>query len=166
MRRKLLLSLGLVGLSAMGLVLSQRPAPAADEVKSIAIIKNADGKFVFTDTNAKIKQGQFVKWVAVDSGVTHQLVPDSESDALTDTGAFDSTSSPNQKFETAGTIKYHCAIHPKSMRGTITVSAAAAPAEEAAKPKAKPEEPAKAAEEPAEAPKKSKPKARPSYDGY
>lgn len=167
MRNGLIFSMLLVGLSATGLVLSQLPAAAADDVKSIAIIKNADGKFVFTDTDAKIKEGQSVKWVAVDSGVSHQLVPDSESDALTDTGVFDSTSSPNQKFEAGGTIKYHCAIHPKSMRGTITVAAAeaAAPAEEAAKPKAKAEEPAEAAEEPAEAPKKSKPKAKPSY-GY
>jgi plastocyanin len=161
MRSTLLLLPALASLSATGLVLSRLPAAAADDVKSIAIIKNADGKFVFTDTNAKVTEGQSVKWVAVDSGVTHQLVPDSDSDALTDTGAFDSTSSPNQKFESAGTIKYHCAIHPKSMKGTITVTAAAAPAEEAkpAESEAKPEE------EPAEAPKKSKPKPRPSY-GY
>lgn len=152
----------LVGfLSTTGLVLIQQPARAADDVKSIAIVKNADGKFVFTDTDAKIKEGQSVKWVAVDSGVSHQLVPDSDSDALTDTGVFDSTSSPDQKFEAAGTIKYHCAIHPKSMRATITVAAAKAPAEEAAKPA----EPKAEADEPAEAPKKSKPKPRPSY-GY
>lgn len=164
--RKMLSLTVLAGLSATGLALSHLPAAAADDVKSIAIIKNADGKFVFSDTDAKIKEGQSVKWVAVDSGVTHQLAADSESDALTDTGEFDSTNSPNQKFEAAGTIKYHCLIHPKSMKGTITVSAAAAPAEEAAKPKAKAEEPAAAAEEPAEAPK-AKPKARPSYDsGY
>ncbi|MCZ7596277.1 MAG: plastocyanin/azurin family copper-binding protein [Hyphomicrobium sp.] len=150
----------LAGLAASGLVLSRLPTAAADDVKAVAIVKNADGKFVFTDTNAKIKEGQSVKWVAVDSGVTHQLVPDSEGDALTDTGAFDSTSSPNQKFATPGTIHYHCAIHPKSMRGTINVAATDAPAEEAkSEPKAQAEEPV----EKAPAPKKRK--AKPSY-GY
>lgn len=150
----------LAGLAASGLVLSRLPTAAADDVKAIAIVKNADGKFVFTDTNAKIREGQSVKWVAVDSGVTHQLVPDSEGDALTDTGAFDSTSSPNQKFATPGTIHYHCAIHPKSMRGTINVAATDAPAEEAkSEPKAQAEEPVE------EAPAPKKRKAKPSY-GY
>jgi plastocyanin len=114
----------LAGLTAASFALSGLPA-AADDVKAIAIVKNADGKFVFTDADAKIKQGQSVKWVAVDSGVTHQLV-----------------------------------------RGTITVAAAAAPAEEAkpapkAEPKAQAEEPA----EEAPAPKKTK-KAKPSSGGY
>lgn len=163
MRSALLLLPALASLSAASLALSHLPA-AADDVKAIAIVKNADGKFVFTDTNAKIKEGQSVKWVAVDSGVTHQLVPDAESDALMDTGAFDSTTSPNQKFATPGTIHYHCAIHPKSMRGTITVAASDAPAEEArsapkAEPKAEAEEPAE------EAPAPKKRKAKPSY-GY
>ena len=129
-------------------------------MKSIAIIKNENGKFVFTDTNAKIEEGQTVKWVAVDEGVTHQLVPDSEDDALTDTGAFDSTAPATQKLAATGTIKYHCAIHPKSMRGTITVSAAKAPAEAAEAPA---EEPVKE-----EAPQRAEPKprkAKPSY-GY
>jgi plastocyanin len=164
--QRLLQLTALAALSATGLALSHLPA-AADDVKAIAIVKNADGKFVFTDTDAKIKEGQSIKWVAVDSGVSHQLVPDSDGDALTDTGVFDSTSAPNQKFAASGTIKYHCAIHPKSMRGTITVAAAAAPAEEA-KPAPK-AEPKAAVEEPAEEappPKKVK-KAKPSYDsGY
>ena len=103
MRSKLLLLTSLAGLSATGLALSRLPAAAADDVKSIAIIKNEAGKFVFTDTNAKIEEGQTVKWVAVDEGVTHQLVPDSEDDALTDTGAFDSTAPATQKLATAGT---------------------------------------------------------------
>jgi plastocyanin len=166
--RKLVLAAGLSALSAFGFVFSYLSIAAADDVKAIAIVKNADGKFVFSDTNAKIKEGQTIKWVAVDSDVTHQLVADSESDALTDTGAFDSTRSPNKKFDAGGgTIKYHCAIHPKSMRGTITVAAAQAPAEEAAKPEPK-AEPKAQAEEPAEeapAPKKQKAKAKPSY-GY
>jgi plastocyanin len=160
MRSKLLLLTSLAGLSATGLVLSRLPAAAADDVKSIAIIKNEAGKFVFTDTNAKIEEGQTVKWVAVDEGVTHQLVPDSEDDTLTDTGTFDSTAPATQKLATAGTIKYHCAIHPKSMRGTITVAGVNAPAEAAEAPA---EEPAK--EEPPQRAEPKPRKAKPSY-GY
>jgi plastocyanin len=136
-----------VGFSATWLVVSMLPAPAADDVKTIEIVKNADGKFVFSDVNAKVEPGQTVKWVAKDADVPHQLVPDTEDDAFTDTSTFDSTSAPSQSFKTAGTIKYHCAIHPKSMKGTITVSAAA-------------EAPAKPEKPPAKAP------AKPSYDPY
>lgn len=161
--RKLVLAAGLSALSAFGFVYSYLSVAAADDVKAIAIVKNADGKFVFSDTNAKIKEGQTIKWVAVDSDVPHQLVPDSEGDPLTDTGAFDSTNPPSQKFGAAGTIHYHCAVHPKSMRGTITVAAAEAPTGAAAEPKT---EPKVQAEEPAEeAPAPRKRKAKPSY-GY
>jgi plastocyanin len=83
--RKLVLAAGLSALSAFGFVYSYLSVAAADDVKAVAIVKNADGKFVFSDTNAKIKEGQTIKWVAVDSDVPHQLVPDSEGDALTDT---------------------------------------------------------------------------------
>ena len=163
--RKLMLAAGLSALSAFGFVFTYLSVAAADDVKAIAIVKNADGKFVFSDTNAKIKEGQTIKWVAVDSDVPHQLVPDSEADALTDTGAFDSTNPPNQKFATAGTINYHCAVHPKSMRGTITVATAAPPAGAAGAVEPK-SEPKVQAEEPAEeAPAPKKRKAKPSY-GY
>lgn len=150
--RKLLLVAGLA--LASGLALSEAAA-AADEVKAIGIVKNADGKFVFTDPNAKIKQGQTVKWVAVDSDVPHQLVPDSDSDALADTGTFDSTASPSQKLGTAGTIHYHCAVHPKTMRGTINVAATGAPAEGAEAPAE--QQPENAVETPAEQPEKRQP---------
>lgn len=169
--RKLLLVAGLA--LASGLALSEAAA-AADEVKAIGIVKNADGKFVFTDPNAKIKQGQTVKWVAVDSDAPHQLVPDSDSDALADTGTFDSTSSPSQKLSTAGTIHYHCAVHPKSMRGTINVAATDAPAPGAEAPATTEQKPEKAAEAPAEQPEKKQPaesaakvrKPKPDYGSY
>ncbi len=141
MRRYLFALSALAGFSTTWLLVSELPAPAAEEVKTIEIVKNADGKFVFSDTNAKINAGQTIKWVAKDADVPHQLVPDTADDALKDTLTFDSTSVPSQKFDTAGTIHYHCAIHPKSMKGTITVTAAAeeeAPAKEKAPPKAKP----------------------------
>ena len=153
MRRYLLLPTGLTALALAAAILfffNPQPAPAANDVKTIEIVKNADGKFVFSDANAKVEAGQTIKWVAKDADVPHQLVPDTEDDALADTGAFDSTSAPSQTFKSAGTIKYHCAIHPKSMKGTIAVSAAA-------------EAPAKAPEK-EKAPAKAPP--QPSYDPY
>ena len=150
MRQPVVSSTLVVVLSLIGLQLTQ-PASAADAAKTIEIVKNADGKFVFSDPNAKIAAGQSIKWVAKDADVPHQLVPDTDADALKDTGEFDSTKAPSQKFGAAGTIKYHCAIHPKSMKGTITVTAAAS--EEA---------PAKAPVKKAPA-KKAPP---PSYDPY
>jgi len=148
MRRYSLLAISLTGLATTAFLFWHlSPASAADDVKSIEIVKNADGKFVFSDPNAKITAGQSVKWVAKDADVPHQLVPDTEDDALTDTSTFDSSTTPTQKFKAAGTIHYHCVIHLKSMKGTIRVTAAAeAPAE--------PEKP------PAKAPPK------PSYDPY
>lgn len=149
MRRSLLLSLSLGGLFAAGLLLQQ--VAAADKVKTIDIVKNDAGKFVFSDTDAKIDAGQSIKWVAKDGDVAHQLVPDSDDDAFKDTGEFDGSNPPTQKFPKAATIKYHCAIHPKSMKGTITVAGAK-------------EEPAEAKEE-EEAPAPKKPAKTPSY-GY
>ena len=162
MRKKFLRSIVLGGLAGLGLMLwQQQPAPAADDVQTIEIIKNAEGKFVFSAPAAEINAGEFVKWVAKDEGVTHQLVPDTKDDAFKDTGAFDDTNPPTQKFKSGGVIKYHCAIHPKSMKGTITVTSAEAPAE-AAKEAPAEEAPAKA---PPKAPAKAKPK--PSNDsGY
>jgi plastocyanin len=148
-RQFLLSSIVAVALSLVGFALAQSAA-APDAVKTIDIVKNADGNFVFSDPNAKVAAGQSIKWVAKVANVPHQLVPDTDKDALKDTGEFDSTKAPAQKFGAAGTIKYHCAIHP-SMKGTITVTAAAS--EEA---------PAKAPVK--KAPVKEAPP--PSYDPY
>ncbi len=130
-------------------------ALSADDVTSIGVIKNENGKFVFTNPNVTVKEGQTVRWVAVDEAGVHQLVPDTDADAMSETDTFDSTNTVSQKFPTAGTINYHCAVHPKSMRGTITVTAAKAS-----------EEAEEAPVEEKKAPKKAKPKAKNSYGSY
>jgi plastocyanin len=130
-------------------------ALSADDVTSIGVIKNENGKFVFTNPNVTVKEGQTVRWVAVDEAGVHQLVPDTDADAMSETDTFDSTNTVSQKFPTAGTINYHCAVHPKSMRGTITVTAAKAS-----------EEAEEAPVEEKKVPKKAKPKAKGSYGSY
>ncbi len=68
MSRKLFL-LGLfVGLSVTSLALSQQPAPAADDNKTIEIVKNAGGKFVFSEPDVEIKPGQSITSMAVHQG--------------------------------------------------------------------------------------------------
>lgn len=158
--RSNLLSSALAGVLATGFMLSSLSAAAAADVKSIAIVKNEKGKFVFTDADAKITEGETVRWVAVDEAGVHQLVPDTEKDALKDTGSFNSSAPVAQTFSKPGTIHYHCAIHPKSMRGTITVAAAKASndaAEAPAEARAKEQAPARVETKPK--------KAKPSY-GY
>jgi plastocyanin len=98
-----------------------RAALAADDVKTIEIVLNAQGKFVFAEPDAKINAGQSIRWVPKDADVPHHLVPDTANDALKDTGEFDSTNPPTQTFKSPGVIKYHCMIHPATMKGTITV---------------------------------------------
>jgi len=130
-------------------------ALSADDVTSIGVIKNENGKFVFTNPYVTVEEGQTVRWVAVEEAGVHQLVPDTDADAMSETDTFDSTNTVSQTFATAGTINYHCSVHPKSMRGTITVTAAKAQED--------------AAEAPAvetNAPKKAKPKAKSSYGSY
>ena len=59
MRRYSLLAISLTGLATTAFLFWHlSPASAADDVKTIEIVKNADGKFVFSDPNAKITAGQ------------------------------------------------------------------------------------------------------------
>ena len=116
MGRKLFL-LGLsVGLSVTSLVLSQQSAPAADDKKTIEIVKNAGGKFVFSEPNVEIKPGQSIIWMAVDAEVPHQLVPAGEGDAFTDTGTFDATDPPTQSFDTPRHHQLHL-LNPSEHEG-------------------------------------------------
>ncbi len=170
MHQFLLRSIAFLGLSLIALGFAG-PASAADAVKTIEIVKNADGKFVFAVPKAKIEPGETIKWAAKDADVPHQLVPDTDQDGFKDTGPFDASKAPKQQFSTPGLIKYHCAIHPKSMKGSIRVTAA----EPAVPPEADTEDapdasaPAKEEAAPKEAPVKKAPakKAPPSsYDPY
>ena len=76
------------------------------------VIKN----FAFDQTSVTIKAGESVTWTNQDS-VTHHLVGDK--------GEFDSAdlaagATFTFTFKTAGTVAYHCSIHP-SMTGTVVV---------------------------------------------
>jgi plastocyanin len=116
MRKHWLVSIGLGGLSAIGLVLGlPQTAPAADNVK-IEIIRDK-GKFVFAPVDVAIAAGQSVEWFSKIAGAPHHLVGDPP---FKDTVRFTPPATATQTFATPGVMKYHCTIHP-SMQGTITV---------------------------------------------
>lgn len=124
--RKQLFSIGLrSGLAMILLICLQQAATAADDVTTVKIVRDASGNFVFDNPDVKIVAGQSITWVALDAQVPHRLVADpANPTAFKDTGEFNSSNPPTQKFDSPGVIKYFCLIHPATMRGTITVTAA------------------------------------------
>jgi plastocyanin len=117
MRKHWFRSIGLGGLSAIGLVLGLPQAvPAADNVKRIEIIRDK-GKFVFAEPNVTINVGQSVEWFSKIPNAPHQLAGDPP---FMDTAEFTPPATATEQFKTPGVMNYHCTIHP-SMKGTITV---------------------------------------------
>jgi len=94
------------------------PTPSGTTADVVITIMGNNGAMSFSPPSATAKVGQTVAWKNSDS-ITHT--------ATQDNGGFDTsniaagaTSSPIQMM-TAGTLPYHCTIHP-SMVGTLTVS--------------------------------------------
>jgi plastocyanin len=73
--------------------------------------------FTFSPAALNLKVGQQVTWTNKQQGVAHTVTADG--------GAFDhpmpSGATFSFTFATAGTVAYHCRIHP-SMRGTVVVA--------------------------------------------
>jgi plastocyanin len=108
---------------AISLVLCPHQAAVASGGKTINIITNDNGDFVFSDPDVKIEGGQSITWVAIDANVPHHLVGDTSSDNFKEVPTFRKPETPSQTFDTPGVIHYHCTFHPKTLRGTITVVA-------------------------------------------
>lgn len=70
--------------------------------------------FAFSPSSADVSVGGTVTWTNKDSA-THNVTGDGWESGPMATGATFS-----KKFDTAGTVNYHCSIHP-SMTGTINV---------------------------------------------
>lgn len=79
-------------------------------------IQGMNGANSFSPNPATVKVGQTVAWHNADS------IPHNPTGSGIDTGAIagGATSAPIQ-FTTAGTVDYHCGIHP-SMVGTLNVT--------------------------------------------
>jgi plastocyanin len=117
MRKHWFRSIGLGGLSAIGLVLGlQQAASAAD--KKIEIVRKA-GRFVFAEPHVTINVGQSVEWWGTDPA-PHQLDGNPPTPDFPPTPEFTPPGTATVTFKKAGVIPYHCTIHG-SMQGTITV---------------------------------------------
>jgi plastocyanin len=105
-------SLVLIAVSALTLVVAGAARPAATATKAVSITATA-----FKPASITIKTGDVVKWTNKDTK-NHQVVANS--------GAFASAAiTPNHSyshtFNTAGTYRYHDALHP-ALTGKIVVS--------------------------------------------
>ena len=89
------------------------PAAAADQTVTIASLQ-------FQPATVTVEVGDTVTWSNQD-GVPHTATAD---DGSFDTGTISGGASASQTFTTAGSIPYHCEVHP-SMTGTVVVQAAA-----------------------------------------
>ena len=75
--------------------------------------------FAFSPTSITIRMGDSVTWANADAQ-SHTATAD---DGSFDTGTVTTSTPKSVTFSTAGTVAYHCRIHP-AMTGTIVVEAA------------------------------------------
>ena len=129
MRKSYLSSIGMGSLLAVGATLAfHADAPAQSDTTEVEII--FDGVFKFKKEDVDIKEGQSIRWSSKVKG-THRLEPVSpttEADFKTSKNFTipkqgTTPDSETRKFEkaTSTPIKYRCAIHKATMKGTITV---------------------------------------------
>jgi plastocyanin len=106
------------------LLLVAAPVIAANAAVSIAGV-------AFNPSSVTIDVGDTVTWTNND-GLPHTVTAD---DTSFDSGVIAGGATFPQTFPSAGTVNYHCTIHP-TMTGTVVVRAAAATAPPATGPKA------------------------------
>ena len=89
-------------------------APAAAVVNTVKIVDMA-----FSPQNITVKRGTKVTWTNNDT-VAHDVTETDSKDGPK-SGTLNTGESYSFTFDTVGTFKYHCSIHP-SMTGTVTVT--------------------------------------------
>jgi plastocyanin len=102
----------LIVVGAFALVLAGASRPAATATKAVNITATA-----FKPANVTIKAGDVVKWTNKDTA-NHQVVSNSGAFA---SGAITPNHSYSHTFNTAGTFRYHDALHP-ALTGKIVVT--------------------------------------------
>jgi plastocyanin len=75
--------------------------------------------FAFSPANITVKKGTTVTWMNNDS--TTHTVTENDGQKGPDSGDLATGKSYSFTFESNGTFKYHCAIHPE-MTGTVIVT--------------------------------------------
>jgi plastocyanin len=94
------------------------PTPAAAADVTI-LISGISGGMSFSPATAAVKVGQTVSWKNNDA-ITHAIAQDGGGGLTTPGIAPGATSAPVQ-ITAAGTLAYHCSIHP-SMTGSLAVT--------------------------------------------
>lgn len=111
-------ALGTLALACVALLASAGAVVAAGHDISIV-------DFAFQPVKTTVFVGEPVTWTNA-SGRDHTVTSDDGTEL--DSGHIAGGEAYGHVFETAGTYAYHCAIHPDSMAGTITVLEAPATA--------------------------------------
>ena len=75
--------------------------------------------FSFSPATIKVKLGQTVTWTNEDSA-SHSVVADSDPNNGPNSQLLAKGQTYSYTFNTAGTFKYHCSVHP-SMKATVIV---------------------------------------------
>jgi plastocyanin len=102
----------LIAVSALALVLAGASRPAATATKTVKITATA-----FSPVNVTIKTGDAIKWSNTDTKA-HQVVANNGSFASPSIAAGKTWT---HTFNTAGTFRYHDALHP-ALTGKVVVS--------------------------------------------
>src|ERR671930_756127 len=102
----------LIAVSALALVLAGASRPAATATKTVKITATA-----FSPASVTIKTGDAIKWSNTDTKA-HQVVANNGAFASPTIGAGRSWT---HTFNTAGTYRYHDALHP-ALTGKVVVS--------------------------------------------
>lgn len=103
------------------------PLSVAAQAQTEIKIVRQNGSFVFSQPNATVAVGEEISWSIEDANIPHLLVPDGAgNDAFEPTEQFKKPDVVKKSFGAPGVIRYKCAIHPTTMKGTITVEAPAA----------------------------------------
>jgi plastocyanin len=123
-RHSLLIAASIAGL----LIVGYGPVDAA--TVTVAAIN-----FEFQPVSRTVKEGDVVRWTFTGDPHTVTSGTPASPDGRFDSGIKDAGGSFQLTFDTAGTYRYFCQIHPEQMTGTIVVTAGTEPTP---KPTAKP----------------------------
>jgi len=107
---------------------SEAPATSAAPVASAApagggggtavqVVADSGNGGAYKPDPVKVKVGDTVTWTWVDDSASHTVTSD---DGKFDSGLLSKGGTFSQKFTAAGTVKYHCAVHPQ-MLGQVDV---------------------------------------------
>jgi plastocyanin len=100
-------------LAFMALALGAMPARAVDQSVNISGL-------AFAPASVSVNVGDTVTWTNNDAGIPHTV---SANNGAFDSGQLSTGQTFSQTFNTAGTVAYHCNVHPQ-MTGTVVVAAA------------------------------------------